>query len=302
MPKTNLTQLEKELKAVFWYQYEQYGQPFSSFVTEMPSESDEELYAFLMSFPEIHEFKDMRQIQRIEDMPWTLRNKKYEGTIAINQDEIDDNKANGHLIEARQLGEAAAGFFDDLIVTLIEANGLCFDGQNFFDTDHKLGVETAWANTRGGTGTSYAQLTTDFDTASSAILARKNPKNKPYFKQKPNWLILSPAPLYNKFEDLRVQTEIGGAANTMKGKFDHIYLPTLVDTNNWYLTISNRALKAFIKQIRQQPTWQRNVQMSDDQKNASDHTFMTDEVLMGLKMRGNVTYGMPHVIDRTTNA
>lgn len=302
MPITTLAQMEKELKASFYQVYEQYDDSFASFVTEMVSDSDEELYTFLMSFPEIHEWKDSRIIQRIRDYPWTLRNKKFEGTIAVTQDEIDDGKANGHLIEARQLGEAAAGFFDDMIVALIEENGLCFDGQNFFDTDHKLGSETAWANTRSGTGTSYAQITTDFDTATTAILSRKNPKNQPYFKKKPKWLVLSPSGLYNKLDDLRNQREIGGSANTLYGKFDLLYLPTLTDANNWYVTKSDGVLKAFIKQIRQKVTWQRSVQSAFAQAEFSDHAFMYDETLFGVKLRGNVTYGMPHVIDRIVNS
>lgn len=41
---------------------------------------------------------------------------------------------------------AAKKSFDQELVTVIEGNGLCYDGQNFFDTDHSEGSSGIQSN------------------------------------------------------------------------------------------------------------------------------------------------------------
>lgn len=301
MSLTTLTQLEKELKAAFGMEYEATDDPISSFVTSVSSEANEEIYAMLSTFPEINEWLDDRQIQSLKDFPWTIKNRHFEGTIGVNKDDLADGATAGTLLAARQLGQEAAEKGIDLVTELIDENGLCFDGQNFFDTDHKLGTETAWANTHTGTGVTAALLTADYKTTLAKIMALKNPKGNMFFKRRPKIAVLSPAALYPTFEDLLTLQLISGSTNALYGKFELVYLPLLDDANDWYMGITNKTIKGIILQNRQAPKWDRTAQGAGS-ANPGDIEFMKNLYIFGVDMRLNAGYGWPHFLHRVTNA
>ncbi|MDE0718558.1 MAG: Mu-like prophage major head subunit gpT family protein, partial [Rhodospirillaceae bacterium] len=73
-------------------------------------------------------------------------NKDFEDTIAVDRNAIEDDQYGVYSPMFRALGEAVAAHYDEMVWPLLKAGAktLCYDGQNFFDTDHPVrGVGTA---------------------------------------------------------------------------------------------------------------------------------------------------------------
>jgi phage major head subunit gpT-like protein len=102
-----------------------------------------------------------RVIQNLAASDYTIKNKKFENTIGVDRDEIEDDSFGVYTPMIAQLGNDAKTHPDTLIFDLLK-NGFsntCFDGQYFFDTDHPVG-NTVYSNSGGGSGTPWFLLDT----------------------------------------------------------------------------------------------------------------------------------------------
>ena len=129
--------------------------PFARFVSEIPSNTDANTYNWLSLWPEFREWAkaNSRVPKDIKAFAYKIANKKYESTVEIPAEDIEDDNI-GYLRGLPQsyidsflrwrMGELAgllkSGF-----------SRLCYDGQPFFDTEHPLYPE------RDGTGTAQKQ-------------------------------------------------------------------------------------------------------------------------------------------------
>jgi phage major head subunit gpT-like protein len=132
----------------------------------VPSATRSNEYGWLGQIPRIREWIGDRVVQNIETYGYTIRNRKFEGTIALKRDDIEDDNLgiyNGLLSE---FGRSAATFPDELVWPFVKAGfaTTCYDGQYFFDTDHpvldELGAAQSVANTDGGSGTPWFLMDT----------------------------------------------------------------------------------------------------------------------------------------------
>ena len=132
------------------------------------SNSAAEIYGLFGGFAKMREWIGARQGQTISKKQYTIRNKKYESTLPVSNDDLRRDKSG--LLNA-YIGEWVQGTiqsqWEDLIIALINANGLCADGQNFFDTDHQWNDETAQKNVL--TASEVAALNIGTTTAPTAI-------------------------------------------------------------------------------------------------------------------------------------
>src|SRR4030042_1993652 len=67
-------------------------QLYKEIATLFQSTSDKESYGWLGSNPQMSEWLDKRQLKAPKPYDYTLTNKHYEGTIAINRDTYEDDK------------------------------------------------------------------------------------------------------------------------------------------------------------------------------------------------------------------
>ncbi|MHA4875048.1 Mu-like prophage major head subunit gpT family protein, partial [Enterococcus faecium] len=82
----------------------------------------------------------------------TIKNKPYELTVGVDKDDIEDDNLGIYSPLMQSMGESVGAQPDQLTFELLK-NGIstaCYDGQNFFDTDHpvldKEGKETVQSN------------------------------------------------------------------------------------------------------------------------------------------------------------
>lgn len=115
-------------------------------------------YGWLGKAPRFREWIGDRVINAMTKSGYTLKNKSYENTIAVDRDDFEDDNLGiyGPLFE--ELGSSANTFPDELTFALMKLgfSSLCYDGQYFFDVDHPVldanGQLISVANTDGGAG------------------------------------------------------------------------------------------------------------------------------------------------------
>ncbi|WDE07287.1 Mu-like prophage major head subunit gpT family protein [Thalassomonas viridans] len=111
--------------------------------TEMPSTTSENIYHELGEFPDLREWLGDRHIKRLSAKGYSIVNKKFEATIGIAKDKLEDDQYQIFSKRFEMMGHAVATHPDKLVYGLLPEgfNSPGFDGQNFFDTDHPVGDE-----------------------------------------------------------------------------------------------------------------------------------------------------------------
>lgn len=110
--------------------------PLSNYFT---SDQESETYKFLGQSPTMREWIGGRQAKGLSENGFTIRNKKYEGTLEVLVDEIRRDKTDQVMIRIQELAERTNSHWAKLLSALIVGgeSAVCYDGQFFFDTDHQ---------------------------------------------------------------------------------------------------------------------------------------------------------------------
>ncbi|PJG86211.1 Mu-like prophage major head subunit gpT family protein [Conservatibacter flavescens] len=97
-------------------------------------------YGFLGQFPKMREWVGERQIQKMQAQGMSIENKTYESTVSVPRTDIEDDQVGLFRPMVQQAGQSAAELPDDLVFSLLKEgkSTLCYDGQNFFDTEHPV--------------------------------------------------------------------------------------------------------------------------------------------------------------------
>lgn len=188
-------------------------------------------YGWLGHFPKMQEWVGDRQIKNMQAQAMTIENKLFESTVAVPRTAIEDDQVGLFTPMVKQAAQSAAELPDDLVFSLLKKGKttLCYDGQNFFDTDHPV-----YENV-DGTGTSKTQSNITTGSASG----------KPAF----------------------------------------------------YVLDDSQAIKPLIWQERATPEIETKFDPSE-----SDHVFMKDQYLWGVRSRGNAGFGFWQLIHRVEDS
>ncbi|SUT94165.1 Mu-like prophage major head subunit gpT [[Actinobacillus] rossii] len=132
-------------------------------------------YGFLSQFPKLIEWVGKRQRKAMQAQGTSIENKLYEATVGIPRTDIEDDQVGLFRPMVQQAAQSAAELPDDLVFGLLKEGKatLCYDGQNYFDTDHPVyenvdgtGSSTEQSNITTGT-TSAAPTFYIFDTTNA---------------------------------------------------------------------------------------------------------------------------------------
>ncbi|TNF16826.1 MAG: hypothetical protein EP320_00775 [Rhodobacteraceae bacterium] len=127
----------------------------------VPSSTRNQTYPKLSELGPMREWIGERFIERLEVDGFTITNRKFEKTVAVQADDIADNQIGVYTPMISDLGQVAAELPDDLVWERLEAGFTTehYDGQNFFDTDHPVldadGNEQSVSNFQGGAGAAW---------------------------------------------------------------------------------------------------------------------------------------------------
>jgi len=134
--------------------------------TTITSSTAQNTYGWLRQLSGMREWIGPRQIDGIAEAGYTIVNRHFEKTIAVNRNDIEDDNLGQYALAVQHVAEAAAELPETLVFDLLNSgfDTECWDGQYFFDTDHPRidgnGATTTFANTDGGAGTPWFLMDT----------------------------------------------------------------------------------------------------------------------------------------------
>ena len=138
---SSVNEIFRNLKTEFHRNFDQAPNLWMRVASLIPSTGRYNDYSWISYFPRMREWLGERQIRQLEASNYVVRNRKFEATIAVARDDIEDDQLGIYGNQARMAGYSAGQFPDELVFGLL-AGGFartCHDGQFFFDTDHPVG-------------------------------------------------------------------------------------------------------------------------------------------------------------------
>lgn len=133
---------------------------------KVASTSRGETYGWLGQFPQLREWIGARHVHNLKAHGFTIQNRKFETTVAVQRDDISDDRLGVFKPAFSEMGHLSKMHPEELIMGLL-ASGFtetCFDGQYFFDAEHpiadKNGDETLISNMQAGSGPAWFLLDT----------------------------------------------------------------------------------------------------------------------------------------------
>ena len=268
---------------------------YEKVATVVPSSTKIEEYGWLGTFPRLREWIGERVINSLAAHGFTIKNKSFEATIEVDRDDIEDDSYGVYTPMVQELGRSAATHPDEIVFALLPAGFAtpCYDGQYFFDTDHK-DKEVADCPIQSNKGTA-ALSETSYAAARAQMMSLKDAKDNP-LGIVPNLLVVPPQ-LEQTARKILQADIIGNNTNVLKGTADLLVVPWLAgDAKAWYLLDTSRSIKPLIFQQRKKPEFV-NLDSPNDQ-----NVFMSKKYIYGVDCRDNAGYGLWQMAYGSTGA
>lgn len=164
---------------------------YQRIATVVPSSTASNTYGWLGQFPKFREWIGARVIKDMAASGYQITNKSWEATVGVKRTDIEDDAIGVYRPLMAEMGRAAAVFPDELVFELLKAGEttLCYDGQNFFDTDHPVypnvdgtGTASTVANLQAGSDPAWYLLDTSRALKPLIYQERKAPEFVPMTK------------------------------------------------------------------------------------------------------------------------
>lgn len=139
---------------------------WSKVAMEQKSTTARETYAWLGEMAELREWVGDRVVHGLKEHDYSIVNKDFELTIGVARNHIADDTVGNYTNRFKMMGEKAAQHPDKMVFDLLKRGHqtLCYDGQNFFDTDHPVldeeGEVQSVSNSFTGGGPAWFLLST----------------------------------------------------------------------------------------------------------------------------------------------
>ncbi len=143
------------------------GEAWKDFTEIIPSNTSENLYGWLGSFPAMRKWIGERHIKKLRADSYRVANEPFESTVEVDRDALEDNQLGQYSALANMRGIMAAKHPSVLMFNALKngASTNCYDGQFFFDTDHPKynadGTVSTWSNFIAGAGQPWYLLSTN---------------------------------------------------------------------------------------------------------------------------------------------
>lgn len=269
----------------------------------IPSNQSIETYRWLGLPPQLRQWLNSRLVKGMPIRSFTIENQKYEATLGVDKDDLRFDKTGQLNIRFAELANRAAAHWEKLLTELIETDGLCWDGQNFFDTDHSMGGDNASTYKNELTSSEVGALNVTTAAAPTADEMKaiiigmisyqygfKDNASEPYNASARSFtLMVNPTMWGPALAAIRADRldSSGGNDNILKTqdfKCSVVVNPRLTSTDVVYMFRNDGAMKPFILQDAIPVTM-------DFLGEGSDRTFMTNQVCFGVQATRAAGYG-----------
>lgn len=289
--------LEKGLRIEFNRAYDgmSAGDPYiellNALATIVPSNSTSEKYGWFGDVPEVVEWLGDKKAGNLADYDYSITNKDWYNAIAIDRDELEDDKLGAILPRIQMLAQRAKAYKGKLIADLITGgtSGLAYDGSAYF-----ANRTSPNDNLLAGTGVTLATIKADIYSARAAMFEFQTDTAKPMGMQLDT--IVCPSALEGVM--LEACTSAMGVAgdninNPIRSWIKRvIVLPGLSDLTDWYGFASGFPLKPFVYQDR------KGIELVLDETEVKRNRKLT----YSAEMRGNAGYGFFQMGVKVVNA
>jgi phage major head subunit gpT-like protein len=108
--------------------------------TIINSNSKSNTYGWLGKFPRLREWIGDRVFEDIKSSSYVIENKKYEATLNVGREDIEDDNLGMYRPLAKAMADEVIAFYNRNIADLLKGGfeNLCYDGRPFFDTEHPV--------------------------------------------------------------------------------------------------------------------------------------------------------------------
>ncbi len=288
---TNLTL--PGIRSEFFNKFEGATTYHQDLATRIESKTDLERHRWIGNVPAMREWGTGREARGVFKESYDVENMKYEITLEVDRDEIDDDQTGQIKIRVGQLASRAAQHKDkcisDLLINGASSGYTSYDGKLFFANDHESGKSGAQDNTMTPSATSPdAPTTAEFRTALGAGIARMmsfvDDQNEPMSLDASGLIAIVPATMLVTALEALNATVVASTTNTMLGAARVIAFPRLTDASKWYLLKTNVSVRPFIFLDRMPIEF-------NALEHKSDEGFMREKFLYGVRARYRITYG-----------
>lgn len=257
---------------------------YPTIATIVNSDGADEEYGGLGSVPGVREWVGDRVFNTLRGAKFTIENRKWESSVQIEKDDIDDARLVKYGPVLEELGREAEHHPDELMFEMLTGgeSKTCLDGQFFFDTDHVWGDSGTQSNDLSataatGTTPTEAECRTAYHAARAAMLGFKKDNGKYFHRPTLNpigdlMLLVPPQHHYTWEAAIGKPYLSGGESNFILDQPRIISTPYL-SADKFYLLRTGQPLKPFIFQNRQ--AINRQMKGMDDRE-FKDVKFMTD--------------------------
>ncbi len=261
------------------------------------SDQDSETYKWLGQSPAMREWVGGRNAKGFSENGLTVVNKHYEATLEYLLSEMRRDKTGQMMVRIRELANRTNSHWASLLSALI-LNGtttVCYDGEYFFDTDHKEGNNTT--NQSNDITTDISALPTNTNEAGSTtlpsvaeaqqsvmksiaqILSFKDNENEPMNEGALSFLVMVPTSLYITFNNALTMprsTDVVEHLIPNEMKISLVSNPRLTGTDDFYTFRTDGEVKPFIRQQETAVELQWKAQGSDFEFDNKAHQYGVD--------------------------
>lgn len=281
--QSNLRGLDVSYSTAFNKAFEGVETNYQKIATTVPSTTAETNYKWLGQIPQMREWIGAREIQSLAAYGYTIRNRKFEMTVSVPRDDIEDDQYGVYAPMFASMGQAAAQHPNTLCFEALKKGfkELCFDGKPFFAENHPSGE----AGKELAGNMTHAKLDADsYVSARESMMLLKGDKGRS-LNLVPDLLVVSPA--NEKAARLILKADqINGTTNVLKDTAELLVETELADQPDaWFLLCTKRFLKPLIFQNR------KKIKLTSKIKDEDENVFLQDEFVWGASGRSNAGYG-----------
>jgi phage major head subunit gpT-like protein len=259
--------------------------------TKFPSTKGSESYNWLGANPTMSEWTDKRKLKAPLPYDYTLKNKHYEATIAVNRDTYEDDSYGVIAPRVRGLAMTAVRHYNEMVMSqLDDGQSLkAFDDGYFFKTNRTIGKSGTIDNLKTGAYSgSTAEIRAALVLAFSTMGAYKTDQGVP-MGLKPDTIVCSLGMLVAITAALL--PDVAGTTSPYSKVIspDRVFASAWIDddADNWYVLCTKAEVKPIIFQMRKE------VEFVSKDKPDDDGVFWQNEFYYGVDDRFAVGYGDP---------
>ena len=262
--------------------------------TRLQARTKSERYAFLGSVPPMREWGTGRLARGVFAESYSIEDLKYEITLEIDHEAIEDDLTGQIMIRVREMAERAAQHKDTLIAALL-ANGHStgynsYDGVSFFNAAHSSGKSGSQTNivTEAGTtdkdNPTTAEWRVAFRNALAAMMVLKDDQGEIMSMGATGLVAVVPPNMMVTAAEALNATIVSSTTNVLQGAARVLVFPQLTATDVWFLLKTDVSVRPFVFQDRIP------LEFTALEGN-TDEGFRRDKFLYGVRARYRMTYG-----------